>query len=39
MTSQNERERVVETLPEVEEGISPEAIARAKAMIGDANAD
>ena len=34
MTSQNERERVVETLPEVEGGISPEAIARAKAMIG-----
>ena len=34
MTSQNERERVVETLPEVEGGILPEAIARAKAMIG-----
>ena len=34
MTSQNERERVVETLPEVEGGISPEAIARARAMIG-----
>ena len=34
MTSQNDRERVVETLPEVEGGISPEAIARAKAMIG-----
>ena len=34
MTSQNERERVVETLPEVEGGITPEAVARAKAMIG-----
>ena len=33
MTSRNERERVAETLPEVD-GISPEAIARAKAMIG-----
>ena len=33
MARQTEQQRVTETLPEVE-GISPEAIAKAKAMIG-----